>query len=201
MWNVVQEPAIDRLVAFEKASWPKKLQASRKELEVRLHDFGKGVFLLSVDGVDVAQITVSPKRLPPTSEIRSFEFMRDLPVDVASPTLWMTNIATRIDERGKGYSTALLKEVLAFGVREGYRSLYAGVTCDGYGEALESGTVNSLEEYLTKGMNPALQVFKKAAEVQGLTLTQGDPLPNYWPNDEGSAGYGVLANVALKARS
>lgn len=199
--KIIQAPDLSRLLAFEKASWPQDLQASEAELAKRLEAFPQGIFLLAVDAKDVVQITVSPKQLPPAKDITSFEKMRDLPVDLASKDLWVTNIAAKQGQeyRGKGYATVLMSRVVSWAIENGYNSILAGVTCSGFANARAQGQIVSIQEYLDQGMNPALRVFQKAANQNNCQHQHTGPLKDYWLNDQGSEGYGVLISINLKA--
>lgn len=196
-FRLEQSPSLERLADFEAASWPEGERASREDLQRRLESFPEGIFMLSDDGVDVAQTTVSPKEVGDPNNISSFERMRDLEVDRTSKTLWMTNVSRRMGSafRGRGYGEAILTGAFAWSRDQGYESLIAGVTCDGYHAAREAGTVKSIEEYMDKGMNPALNAFQKAAKQVGASLTYEQPIPDYWPEDASSEGYGVMVSV------
>jgi len=182
--NIIQNPTLERLQKFENVSWPEELQASRKELLGRLLDFPQGVFMLK-DRTDVCQITVAPKEIP---KVTGFEQMRDLPVDLNSRDLWVINIATRKDKRGEGYASKLIDQVIEWARENAYRSIQTGVTCHGYREKLDNDEIGSIEEYMETKLNPALKLFPGA---------EWKLIPSYWPEDEGSGGYGVLVKIKL----
>ena len=200
-YEITQSPTLERLVTFEQVSWPKELQATPGELKQRLEAFPEGVFILSDDGEDIAQVTVSPKAVPSEDLIISFEEMRDLPVDRTSKTLWVTNIATKIEAVGKGYGTRLFGEVVGYGVRAGFELIMAGVSCYGFKEALQKSDVCSIDEYMEKGLNPAVRVFQQSAQAHGCGFLSGAPIANYWSDDEESIGYGVLVTIDLRKTS
>lgn len=195
---VAQAPSLERLVAFERVSWPEEYQASEEELAERLRAFSQGVFLLSLSGEDVSQATVSPKDVPSEEGIKGFEQMRDLPVNRQSKTLWITNLATKMGKRGGGYLTRLLGYVFEWAKREGYQEIVTGITCYGLREAMEQGTVSSPKDYMEKSMNPALRAMQKAARASGLEIENSDPIPHYWEEDSDSLGHGVLVKIALR---
>lgn len=62
---------------------------------------------------------------------------------------------------------------------------------------MAKGEVSSIEEYMGKRMNPALNTFRKAAQNQGIPFYYTDPIPDYWPGDESSQGYGVMTEIDL----
>lgn len=195
--EVTQAPPLARLIAFEQVSWPPEHQATSIELARRLETFPQGIFLLSVKGEDVSQVTVSPKAVPPLKDIKGFEQMRDLPVDPKSKILWITNLATKMEKRGKGYLTRLLSYVMIWAKQEGYEEILTGITCYGLKEALEKGTALSPQDYMAKGMNPALRAIKKSAQAVGCSIWNSDLIPNYWEQDTDSLGYGVLVRILL----
>lgn len=184
--EIINNPSIERLLAFEKVSWPKDLRATKEDLQKRKDEFGIGIFLMVVGNTDVAQVTISPKKLP--KKITSFEQMRDLPVDEKSMDLWFTNIAVKEDRRGEGYAKKMIKYILKWAWLQGYCDVHTGVTCHGYKERKEAGEVKDIEDYMEQKMNPALNLFPKAL---------WKVIKNYWPEDEGSEGYGVVLKVHL----
>ena len=194
---VTQAPPLGRLAAFEKVSWLKEYQASEGELARRLGAFPQGIFLLPVDGEDVSQVTVSPKDVPTLESIEGFEQMRDIPVHQESRTLWITNLATKMGKRGGGYLTTLLRYVLGWAGEQGYGEIVTGITCYGLKDAKEQGLVSSPQDYMQKGMNPALRAIQKAARASGVETWNSDPIPNYWEDDSDSLGYGVLVRIIL----
>lgn len=196
---ITQEPSLDRLTSFEKASWPEHEQASTSDLQQRLNAFPEGVFILSDNGTDVAQVTLSPKNIV-LEDITSFERMRDLPVNRESTSAWVTNLAARTGEefRGKGYARTLLTEVVRWANRNGINMIAAGVTCAGYAKLLKSGEVTSIEDYLAQNRNPALKTFQSAAKANGCQCWHSTALANYWEIDEDSHGYGVLVVIDLR---
>ncbi len=196
--NITQAPTLERLTVFEKVSWPGGQQATAAELARRLKAFSAGIFLLSVEGIDVCQVTVSPKRLHGVPD--SFESMRDQEVNLNSKILWVTNIATRqgATYQSKGYATQLLTHVAEWAQENGYGALVAGVTCDGFAEACAKGEVQSVEDYLAQNRNPAARTFQKVARTIGGRFWRPAVLKNYWEIDEKSAGYGVLVRIDLK---
>lgn len=193
-----QKPTLTQLVDFERASWPKHEQTTLEELEKRLATFPEGIFILTENGVDVAQVTISPKPIV-LKNVTSFEAMRDLPVKPKSKSLWITNIAVRKGKeyRGNGYGRTLLTHVVAWAKAEGYHLIAAGVTCPGYSEALRKGEVQSIHDYLAQNKNSALRTFQSAAKANGCKFWHSTPLENYWPIDKDSAGYGVLTVINL----
>jgi len=175
---LIQAPDISQLLEFEKSSWPEGLRANPATLMKRLLDFKEGIFMWE-DRHLVCQVTVAPKKI---REIKSFTQMRDLPVDLGSKNLWITNIATHRNFRGRGYATLLFKEVIDWATGH-YETIQTGVTCSGL---KDSGL--RPEEYMEKGMNPALNLFgTKDYKI----------IPNYWEEDDGSMGYGVLVKKTL----
>ncbi len=202
--EVVQSPDLERLIEFEQASWPEGERATVGELEKRLAEFPEGIFMLEVtetDGMkkDVSQVTMSPKLLPGTKEINSFTEMRDLPVDRKSPDLWITNMASRPEERNKGYMQAVLVKGIEWAKANGYRSIQAGVTCDGFRALHESGRVKDIQDYHRQGFNPALRAAIQAASTAGVRIRFSEPIPDYWSEDVGSEGYGVLVTIELSS--
>jgi len=179
--HIDQNPSLEDLMEFEKVSWPTDLQADEATLQKRLDDFGIGVFVLEVADEIVCQITVAPKNIP--HEIKGFTQMRDLSVDKESKDLWVINIATRMDRRGKGYAKKLMKFVIHRGGLAGFDTIQTGVTCHGL---KESGL--SVGEYMKRGLNPALNLFGDV---------EWELVENYWPDDKGSLGYGVILKLKL----
>lgn len=195
--EVTQSPSLERLVAFEEVSWAKEHQASRDDLVHRLEAFPEGIFLLSVEGEDVSQVTFSPKKIPPFEEIQGFEQMRDIPVDRNSKRLWITNLATRVGKRGGGYLTTLFGHSVQWAREQGYEEIVTGISCYGLKESMEQGAAVSPEDWLNKGMNPALRAIEKVAEDVGCKAWHSDPIPGYWEEDTDSLGYGVLVRMVL----
>lgn len=201
-FKLEQSPDLERLLQFEDVSWTTEERATEDELKKRLEQFSEGIFLLSVDGEDVAQITLSPKDIHDPHTINSFEEMRDFPVDKKAPVLWVTNIAVKQGDRyrGKGYAVELFNRVVDWAAKNKYQSIMAGVTCDGFNEALQKGRVGSIEEYMKKNMNPALNALKRAALNHKLNFHHTDPIPEYWPGDKTSQGYGVMTEIDLPGK-
>lgn len=197
-----QSPSLERLLALEAASWPPEEMASEEELKKRLETFPQGIFTLSDQSEDVAQITVSPKKVPDFLGIRSFEAMRDLPVDENSTSLWVTNLSRKEGDeyKGKGYASKLFNQVVDWAIKNGYESIQAGVSCDGYKKLLEDGKVKSIEDYMAQNQNPALNVFVRATQKHHLSFEVSKPIENYWPINESSKGYGVLVSIHLKEK-
>ena len=205
----VVHPNLTQLIDFEKLSWPNsEEQASEEELQKRLEAFPDGIFMLLADGEPMAQITISPKDVYDPDTIDSFERMRDMEVNWASPVLWVTNMAARADVKGKGYVSSLMAEVMRWASENGYQSIMAGVTCDGFANLHENGQVANINEYMKKFGNPGVNTFKSAirrVEQQDperhLFVWNSDPITNYWPEDKGSEGYGVMVEVDLDGES
>lgn len=197
MKKIVQAPPIEKLTAFEAVSWPRNERASEKALSRRLAEYPEGIFLLSIEGKDVAQVTVSPKRIP--KKITTFEQMRDIPVDRKSRQLWITNMATACSFRGKRHMTCLLQEVIRWAISRQYESMSAVISCHGYSKLKEDGA--TIEEYISKGGNPALRAIQRAAEIiEGVLVNYFDPIPNYWEENRASQGYGILVTVDLNIK-
>lgn len=196
-YEIIQSPVLERLVDFERMSWPSELQATPEELRVRLETFSEGIFLLVDEGEDVAQVTVSPKAVPSKDLIVIFEAMRDLPVDRSSKILWVTNIATGMKSVGKGYGTKLLEGVVSWSIKAGFEAIMAGVTCYGFAKALQNREVRSIQEFMERDLNPAVRVFRASAEANGCGFSSGTPLADYWSGDKESAGYAVLVTIDL----
>lgn len=211
--EVIQTPTLQELVDFEQDSWPENERASKEQLQKRLTDFPEGIFMLRVtysNGVkeDVSQITVGPKKITNAEEVNGFEEMRDHEVEPESKVLWVTNIATKQgnDYRDKGYASQLLSQVIFWASREKYEAIMAGVTCDGYKAAIDSGIVSSIDDYMTKQMNPAIKTFNRATQNYNSFFSnardrcfnwQSDPIAGYWPENISSGGHGVLAGIEL----
>ncbi len=201
-FQIEQSPDLERLLQFEQVSWVAEERATKDELQKRLAQFPEGIFLFSIDGEDVAQITISPKDIHDPHTINSFGEMRDFPVDKKAPVLWVTNIAVKQGARyrGHGYAIKLLNHVVDWVAKNRYQTIMAGVTCEGFNEALQEGRVGSIEEYMKKNMNPALNTFKRAALNHNLNLYHTDPIPEYWPGDKTSQGFGVMTEIDLPGK-
>lgn len=195
---IIQSPDLERLIAFEQLSWTEENQAKPDELSKRLRNFPNGIFVLSDGDTDVAQVTVSPKSYG-AEMMTSFQAMRDLPIDFDSLSLWVTNVAVLPDQQGRGYATQLLTEVLIWAISQGYQDCAAVVTCDGYAKHLISSEVSNIHEYMAKKLNPALKVFERIATRGDWQFEHTAPIANYWPEDVGSAGYGVMVRIKLKS--
>ena len=192
-----QCPSLERLIAFERVSWPEDEQASPAQLADRLRSFPDGIFMLSAGGKDIAQFTCAPKSLGDLSQISSFAQGRDLGVDLESKDLWGMNLVVRPEYQGMGYAPLILEHALRWAVDQGYRSLSGGGTCSGYAQLLREGTVSSITVYAQQGLNPVVRTFKKAAKNLGHSFESFDPIKNYWPEDVGSAGYGVMMRITF----
>lgn len=193
--EIVQQPSLDRLLEFEKVSWPADMQATRDQLDERITLFHSGIFMLKDEGKDVSQITVVPKDIPQV--VTGFEQMRDKPVDRTSLDLWVLNIATHRDTRGKGYASYLMAEVIEWAIMTSAESIQTGITCPGYSYKKNEGEVDSVQEYMQRGLNPTMRVLEEAAEQNKRSVDIVKIIPNYWPIDADSAGYGVWVKIVL----
>jgi len=196
--EITQAPSFERLLEFEKNSWPEEEQATPEQIEGRLNDFPKGIFMLSVDGKDVAQYTSAPKNIGDIDKIDSFKRMRDLPVDLTSKILWGVNIAALPGYQGNGYAAKLIDHALSWARDNGYVGHAGGVTCYGYARRHEEHKVSDIEDYMSKGLNPATRLFRRAAESLGMYYWQSEPIKDYWPEDIDSEGYGVMTYIGLQ---
>jgi len=201
--NYIQTPSLFDLLKFEKESWPEEEQASAEDLMKRLKNFPEGIFMLLADGEPQAQITISPKNITDPDTIDSFERMRDMGVDRKSPVLWITNMASSMNSKGKGYVSELLSEVIRWAEVNGYQSIMAGVTCDNYADLLDRGEVSSIGEYMEQGKNPGVRTFRSAArKYENKTkekpfVWSSDAIADYWPVNAASGGYGAMAAIDL----
>ena len=200
----VIHPTLAQLLEFEELSWPNPAErATNEDLKKRMNAFPEGIFMLLADGEPVAQITGSPKNIFDPDTIDSFERMRDMEVDRKSPVLWITNMASRADAKGKGYVSTLMSAVIAWATENGYQSVMAGVTCDGYTKLKEEGKVASIDEYMEKFGNPGVNTFRSAARKSEqnpenyIFVWNSDPIADYWPEDKESEGFGVMVEVDL----
>lgn len=166
---------IDRLVEFEKESWPEALRATREQLAERVEAFPEGIFILSENGTDIAQVTVSPKAVLPLEYLTSFAHMRDLPVDRSSLNLWVTNLAVAEGFRGKGYGLEILDHAVSWAKESGYIRIAAGVTSFGTAEI----------------------TFRSAAMSDHMRFRSIGSVAGYWPEDTESAGYGIPVEIVL----
>lgn len=167
--HITQSPTISELWKFEKASWSKSLRASRQVLINRWNDFPQGIFMLG----DICQVTVVPKHLP--DEIKTFEQMRDLQVDLGSRDLWVLNIATHLKAREQGHASTLVMHVVDWAKDTGkYDTIQTAITCPGVRE----------------GSKPPVRMFPEGVEEIRL-------IPNYWEADTESNGYGMLIKLTL----
>jgi len=201
-------PSIDRLVAFERVSWPPEEQASSAELSRRLAAYPDGVFLFSIiesDGreTDIGQITGSPKNITNPDAINSFAAMAEQDVDPNARTFWFTNMALHPDFRGNRLAPLFMAEAIRQVESSGFESVMAGVTCDGFHEAKETNRVSDIHEFAEE-MNPMLQTFDRAVRIlnaqrdkETVYMTNSDPIANYWPENLTSEGYGVLVWIDL----
>ncbi len=203
----VIHPNLEQLVEFESISWPDpEERATAEDLEKRLQAFPEGIFLLLADGEPVAQITVSPKDIKNPDTINSFERMRDMPVELGSPVLWITNMACNHEFRGRGYVSYLMAEVMKWATEQGYQSIMAGVTCDNFADLKTSGQVENIDEYMSRNLNPGVNTFRAAARRlnqdtgQAAFVWNSDPIADYWPADKASAAYGDMVEVDLSNR-
>lgn len=209
---------LETLLEFEEVSWPEEERASEESLQQRLADFPEGIaFLYDEDPTDhqikpMAQLTMAPKQIP--ENIRSFEEMRDLPVDRSSNSLWGINIGRRVgpEYAGKGYASSLVKDRLLWAQDHGYKIFTGAVTFDRLKEwiatndqSVSGQTIQNDPQFYFKaakafneqGLNPALNLFKKAAATLGLEIEIGEPIENYWPVNETSLSFGVLIKIHL----
>ena len=184
----MEHEMLNRLINFEEVSWSPDQRATRQELENRIEDFKEGIFFRTVKGKDVSQVTVVPKKI---QEITGFKQMRDLPVDRSSKDLWIINIATAMDERSKGHASKLIAKVVNWATINGYRTIQTGVTCHGLKEKMESGEVSSLDDYMSRSLNPAFNLFRSVDTLSSKVIK------DYWSEDEGSCGIGVVLKITL----
>lgn len=203
--NLSEKELVERLVDFEKVSWPKGERANKKILIRRVKDFSEGIFILSVNHSDnlyedVAQITLAPKEISDLTKIKSFKHMRDLPVFKESNALWVTNLAAKMGDkyRDNNYATEITTKALKWAIKNGYDYCITGVTCYGFHEAHLAKKVSSIEDYQSKNMNPALKTFRQAAKNIQRPIKNFKPIKNYWPEDKESEGYGVIIIIDLK---
>jgi GNAT superfamily N-acetyltransferase len=194
---VTQNPALDRLIAFEKESWPVEEQAPVELLRMRSETFGQGIFLLADDkGNDVAQFSSGPKRYA-VENIETYDQMADMPFDLSSKVMWGLNLAVRPGHQGKGYANHVIAPAFEWMAANGFRSWAAGVTCYGLAKLVKKGEVVDALDYMHQGKNPALRAFKAVCAQKCWAFQSLEPTPGYWEIDEGSLGYGVIIQVVF----
>lgn len=204
--EIIQAPSLAALVRFEELSWPEDERATPEDLQRRLDAFPEGIFMLMADGEPQAQITISPKDIHDPDTIDSFEKMRDMAVDRESPVLWVTNMASNMESKGKGYVSGLMSHVMTWAEESGYQSIMAGVTCDNFTDLKASGDVASIDDYMSKRLNPGVNTFRSAAKKYEQKtgykafVWNSDPIKDYWPADKASDGYGVMVEVDLPGK-